>query len=145
MTGRALPNAILVPVDFSASSLRALEYAAAWCPPDGDITALHVIDNGLAARLEDLGLVPQAETMKKLRARGEAQFARLAQERGETFNPLVVEGEPVVEILKLARDLDVDMIVIGRQGYGAGMAELLFGSTAEKVLRGAGCPVLCVS
>jgi nucleotide-binding universal stress UspA family protein len=49
-----------------------------------------------------------------------------------------------VEILKIASDLDVDLITIGSRGAVAPIKELLFGGTAEKVLRGALCPVLCV-
>jgi nucleotide-binding universal stress UspA family protein len=49
-----------------------------------------------------------------------------------------------VEILKITRDLDFPMIVMGMRGRSSPPEELLFGSTAEKVLRGARIPVLCV-
>ncbi len=47
-------------------------------------------------------------------------------------------------ILKHAIDLEADLIVLGTSGRSADLERALFGSTAEKVLRGAPCPVLCV-
>jgi nucleotide-binding universal stress UspA family protein len=57
---------------------------------------------------------------------------------------MVVIGVPFVEILKIARDLDLPMIVMGMRGHSTPPEEVLFGSTAEKVLRGSRVPVLCV-
>jgi glycine betaine transporter len=57
---------------------------------------------------------------------------------------MIVIGVPFVEILKITRDLDLPMIVMGIQGRSTPAEELLFGSTAEKVLRGTRVPVLCV-
>jgi nucleotide-binding universal stress UspA family protein len=57
---------------------------------------------------------------------------------------MIVVGSPFVEILKIARDLDLPMIVMGVRGRSTPPEEVLFGSTAEKVLRGARVPVLCV-
>jgi nucleotide-binding universal stress UspA family protein len=144
MTGSTLPEAILVALDFSPSSLRALDYAAKLRPADGEITALHVLDTSLAARVGSLGLGETDAIVAKLRARADEELAWLAKDRPQTFSPLIVEGVPFVEIVKVASDLDVDLVVMGRQGRAAGLTELLFGSTAEKVLRGARCPVLTV-
>ena len=61
------------------------------------------------------------------------------------MDSLVVAGKPYAEILKMARELDFDMIVLATHGKRAGEVEsLLFGTTTEKVLRGAQIPVLCV-
>jgi glycine betaine transporter len=57
---------------------------------------------------------------------------------------MIVVGIPFVEILKIARDLDLPLIVMGIRGQSMPAEELLFGSTAEKVLRGTRVPVLCV-
>jgi nucleotide-binding universal stress UspA family protein len=57
---------------------------------------------------------------------------------------MTVVGVPFVEILKIARDLDLPMIVMGMRGRSSPPKEVLFGSTAEKVLRGTRIPVLCV-
>jgi nucleotide-binding universal stress UspA family protein len=57
---------------------------------------------------------------------------------------MVVVGEPFVEIVKIANDLECDLIVIGIQGREGGIKQLLFGGTAEMVLRAAKRPVLCI-
>ncbi|HKZ02283.1 MAG TPA: universal stress protein, partial [Pyrinomonadaceae bacterium] len=61
-----------------------------------------------------------------------------------TIERMTVIGIPFAEILKIARDLDLPMIVMGVRGRSTSPEELLFGSTAEKVLRGSRVPVLCV-
>lgn len=53
----------------------------------------------------------------------------------------VVKGRAYREILKVAKDEDVDLIVMGVQGKGA-LTRLVFGSTTHHVIREAGCPVL---
>ena len=59
---------------------------------------------------------------------------------------MVVVGLPFQEIAVVARDLAVDLVVMG--GYGRGgrgpIEKVFFGSTAEKVVRLLPCPVLCV-
>jgi nucleotide-binding universal stress UspA family protein len=57
---------------------------------------------------------------------------------------MIVEGIPFVEIVKIANDLDCDLVVMGMHRSQPGPTEVLFGSTAEKVLRAARRPVLCV-
>ncbi len=58
---------------------------------------------------------------------------------------MVVVGKPFSEILRIAADLDFSLIVMGIRGqHQGGIEEILFGSTAEKVLRAARIPVVCV-
>ncbi|MBI4514501.1 MAG: universal stress protein [Deltaproteobacteria bacterium] len=144
MTRARQLNAILVPVDFSPGSLRALEMAVTLRPPEGEVTALHVIDTDLAARVDKLGLGTYAEAVAKMRARAEEERVWLSKDKGAEIELMVVEGIPFVEILKIATDLDVDLIAIGSSGTSATLKDLLFGGTAEKVLRAAPCAVLCV-
>lgn len=140
----ARPEAVLVAVDFSAGARRALELALALCP-DGEITALHVVDTQFAARIEAEGLGTAAEVTGKLRQRATEEFAWLAQDKGgQRFDTMLVEGVPFVEIVKIAKDLDVDMIAMGMHRANFRVDEILFGGTAEKVLRASHCPVLCV-
>jgi nucleotide-binding universal stress UspA family protein len=72
----------------------------------------------------------------------------IAQNRtgpGPRIETMVVVGKPFAEILRVAADLDFTMIVLGTRGRRQGdIEELLFGSTAEKVLRAARLPVVCV-
>lgn len=136
------PDAMLAAVDFSPASLRALDLALSWRSADADVTVLHVVDTVLAGRVHDLGICSVAEAIARQRARAEQELAALAR-RGR-FEPMVVEGIPFAEIVKVAADLDCDLIVVGMRGSDRGMTQLLFGSTAEKILRGSSRPVLCV-
>ena len=137
-------EAILVPVDFSPESLRALDLALAMRPADGEVTALHVIDTELTARIDRLGVTTHADAVAKMRARAQEESAWLTKEKAGLAEVMIVEGVPFVEILKIAADLDIDVIVVGTRGASASLKDLLFGGTADKVLRGARCPVLCV-
>ena len=140
----AVPEAVLVAVDFSPGSRRALDASLSWCPR-GEITALHVVDTEFAERVQAQGLGSSGDVVAKLRASADEEFQWLLQEKGaHAFDPMIVEGIPFVEIVKIAKDLQVDLIAIGMSRLASRVDHLLFGSTAEKVLRASSCPVLCV-
>ena len=138
---------ILVPVDFSPCSVNALRVAVGMAAPDGDLTLLHVIDEEFVSEAIDAGLGELEPIRTRLRERAEAGFASMLEgieTAAVNIERMVVVGAPFVEILKIARDLDLPMIVMGVRGRSTPPEELLFGSTAEKVLRGARVPVLVV-
>jgi nucleotide-binding universal stress UspA family protein len=138
---------ILVPVDFSATSVNAVRVALGIAQPDGDLTLLHVIDKDFVVDAVAAGMGTAEEITAKVRHQAEASFDTALEglETGEVeIERMIVVGSPFVEILKIARDLDLPMIVMGVRGRSTPAEELLFGSTAEKVLRGARVPVLCV-
>jgi nucleotide-binding universal stress UspA family protein len=140
----ALPEALLVAVDFSPGSRRALDLALAW-GTQGEVTALHVIDTEFAQRVEANGFGSSADVIARLRLRAEEEFRSLFLEKGaDAFDSMIVEGAPFVEIVKIAKDLQVDLIAIGMARGSSRVDQLLFGGTAEKVLRASSCPVLCV-
>ena len=136
----------LVPVDFSDFSVNAVRVAVAIATPDGDLTLLHVIDEHFVNEAVAAGLGTSDEITARMKERAEADFSMLMEgleADGVDIERMVVIGTPFVEILKIARDLDLPMIVMGMRGRTVS-PELLFGSTAEKVLRGSRVPVLCV-
>ena len=138
---------ILVPVDFSACSVNALRVAVAMAAPEGDLTLLHVIDEHFVNEAQLAGLGTQDDITSKLREQAEANFTSMIENLDEgsvNVERMTVIGTPFVEILKIARDLDLPMIVMGMKGRSTPPEEVLFGSTAEKVLRGSRVPVLCV-
>ncbi|HEY0546194.1 MAG TPA: universal stress protein [Pyrinomonadaceae bacterium] len=138
---------ILVPVDFSPTSLNAVRAAAGIVEPDGDLTLLHVIDEDFIDDAVASSLGTSEEITQRLRERAEADFQAMLEgleTGGVNIERMIVVGVPFVEILKIARDLDLPMIVIGVRGRSTPPEELLFGSTAEKVLRGSRVPVLCI-
>jgi len=133
-----------VAVDFSPGAHRALDLALAWCPR-GEVTAVHVLDTDFAHRIEQQGLGTSADVLARLRARADEAFGWLLDEKGaDAFAPMIVEGIPFAEIVKVANDLAVDLIAMGMHRHTPRVEQLLFGSTAEKVMRTSSRPVLCV-
>ena len=138
---------ILVPVDFSPCSVNALRVAIGMAAPEGDLTLLHVIDQEFVDDAVAAGLGSSEDIRNRLKEQAEASFGTMLEgiEAGKVdIEKMIVVGLPFVEILKIARDLDLPMIIMGVRGRSTPPEEILFGSTAEKVLRGSRVPVLCV-
>ncbi len=144
---------ILVPVDFSPCSDEAFRIACDMARLCGaDVTVLHVIDTGALAAFNRLGLlaVPSdaAAQRRRLRHHARLNVRRLmesAEAKEVALTRVILEGSPFVEIAKAARTGKVDLVVMGSYGGRSGSVDkIFFGSTAEKVVRTAGCPVLTV-
>ena len=144
---------ILVPVDFSPCSDEAFGVACEIARLCGaSMTVLHVIDTGALAAFNRLGLlaVPSDAAGQRRRLRHHARLnVRRLQEseeaEGVALTRTIMEGSPFVEISKAARTGKVDLVVMGSYGGRSGSVDkIFFGSTAEKVVRTAGCPVLTV-
>lgn len=138
---------ILVPMDFSPCSVNALRVAVGMASPDGDLTLLHVVDEDFVRAAVAAGIGTTEDIRARLKEQAEASFPNVLEgiDVGQVdIEKMIVVGIPFVEILKITRDLDLPMIVMGIQGQSTPAEELLFGSTAEKVLRGTRVPVLCV-
>jgi nucleotide-binding universal stress UspA family protein len=139
---------ILVPVDFSPNSLDALNFALSLVEPDGEVCLLHVIDADFIARLTEEGFSESEAATAKLRQEAETRLQEwiqgIAQPRPRVES-MVVIGKPFAEILRVAGDLYYSVIVMGKRGRRQGdIEEILFGSTAEKVLRATRIPVVFV-
>lgn len=144
---------ILVPVDFSPCSEEAFRVACEMARLCGAaVLILHVIDTNALAAFNRLGLlaVPSDAAAQRRRLRHHARLnVRRLLESKETetvkVTRVIVEGTPFVEITKVARTGNIDLVVMGSYGGRSGSVDkIFFGSTAEKVVRTAGCPVLTV-
>jgi universal stress protein A len=138
---------MLVPIDFSPCSVNALRVAIGIAAPDGDLTLLHVIDEEFVDAAVAAGMGTADDLRGRLREQAEGSFVNILEDidhQGVNIEKMTVVGLPFLEILKIARDLDLPMIVMGVKGSSTPTAEVLFGSTAERVLRGSRVPVLCV-
>ena len=136
---------ILVPTDFSESARHALTYGLSFAREyKAELLLLHVVEIVPVGYASDLFPAPMAAVFQEVStyARAElAQLAKLALDRGVTTRELVAQGKPSAEIVRAARDHDVDIIVLGTHGKGM-LDKALFGSTTERVVRRAPCPVL---
>jgi nucleotide-binding universal stress UspA family protein len=139
---------ILCPVDFSETSDLASRYAVALAEANGaEVTLLHVVAPVIAALpgeavLPDVAQANIDELADACRERLAATIGGLAQS-GVTLQYRVVSGVPFVEIIRVAREMESDLIVMGSHGR-TGLGHLLIGSVAERVVRKAPCPVLTV-
>jgi nucleotide-binding universal stress UspA family protein len=139
---------ILVPTDFSKHSENALTYATALAEKFGaELYLLHVVQD-LALYVPDalaLG-APVSPPMEQFTTAAQAALSRLiADNQLNRFRARaeVREGTAFYEIIRYAREADIDLIVMGTHGH-TGLAHVLLGSVTEKVVRKAPCPVLTV-
>ena len=136
---------ILVPVDFSEASLKALRYAVAFAEQfRATLFLVHIVEP--ASFVNDLGNVSltlsDRETANRLHHKLVMLGRRLVRP-SVPVKPLVCIGKPFYEIVGVAQTFDVDLIIIATQGH-TGVKRALLGSTAERVVRHAPCPVLVV-
>jgi nucleotide-binding universal stress UspA family protein len=137
---------ILVPVDFSEPSAKALQYAASFARQfDAKISVIHACP--VPYYPAEFGGFPTVMPVdepptKAIQHRLEEDFRRAipAEMRGRT---LLRSGAAFDEICKAAKSLKADLIIIATHGH-TGLKHALLGSTAERVVRHAPCPVLVV-
>ena len=136
---------ILCPYDFSDSSAHALRYALAFAEAQAaELVLLHVVEVPLYYLSPELAL--PADTLMRQRevcVRDLTAIAAEARQEHPRTDSLVEDGMPFPRIIQTARRLGVDLIVMGTHGR-TGLAHVLLGSVAEKVVRKAPCPVLTV-
>ncbi|MBM3882752.1 MAG: universal stress protein [Verrucomicrobia bacterium] len=136
---------ILVPVDFSAPARKALAYALAFARQfQASLVVVHVVELPYVG--SGLGEIETPPLEAELRKNAAQQLARLVHEQVADRvlqTTLLRVGQPWHELSEAARELDVDLIIMGTHGY-TGLKHVLMGSTAERVVRHAPCPVLVV-
>ena len=136
---------ILVPIDFSSPSLKAIPYALAISRQFGaDVHLLHVTDVAQQPppTLLTLPLVPQSEWNRRFMKRLQA-LARKYRTDGNVSALEPRTGTAHEEICAVAREQKADLIVIATHGY-TGYERMFLGSTAERVVQHSPCPVLIV-
>ena len=140
------PRSVVLGVDFSASSRRALEVATAVSArASAPLELLHVWNpNHLAGSGATLvGLRSWIADQKDLLIEQLDDWATNARKGGVDVSSRVVEGAASEMISEVARSLGAGLVVVGRQG-SANLAHVLLGSVSERVVRLASCPVLVV-
>jgi universal stress protein A len=137
---------ILVPLDFSECSLKALRYAVPLARQFGaSIELLHVVQVPSVMGGE-FGAIDLTDVRQQMTTAARQQIKQLLEDRISaevTADGFVKEGRPASAIVESARESNADLIVIGTHGY-TGLKHVLMGSTAESVVRHAACPVLVV-
>jgi nucleotide-binding universal stress UspA family protein len=138
---------ILLAVDFSDNSIKACEYAVQLARKfDARITLLHVINEPVDLRgfyVPHISFERLEKEIEESAVKMMEKFALNSLDGYANIETSIIAGIPYEEILKKAGDEQVDMIILGTHGR-AGIDHFLFGSTAERVVRTATCPVLTV-
>lgn len=138
---------ILVPVDFSPLSTKALHYATRFAQQFGaELNLFHVVEPEIPPAFDGFMIAPPvisncettSYTNRLNRLANSVRTAGVSQ-----VQSAVRTGLAAFEIVEAAKELDVDLIVIATHGY-TGWKHFAIGSTAERVVRAAPCPVLVV-
>jgi universal stress protein A len=136
---------ILAPVDFSECSRKALQYAAPFCAQfQASLILLHVVEIPYVG--SDVPMVQLDQWQAQTNENAINRLNELSQERelrGLTVEQVIRIGNPYREIVAAAKEMPVDLIILSTHGH-TGFSRMFMGSTAERVVRHASCPVLVV-
>ena len=138
----------MLATDFSPQARAALDYAAELSRrlevPLLLVSAFHIP----IYPLMDGVVVGSADTISQLMSRTSADLTQarmVAEELGAlAVETMVVEGNPAAEIVRVARERAIDLVVMGSHGRG-GISRAILGSVADKVMRMSSCPVMIVA
>ena len=137
---------ILVPVDFSASSERALDYAHGLARKfDAALHLVHVCETpSVMTPALDAYAIAYADWTQRLGEEADKQLKKLTAGLADvSVTTEVLFGRPAVAVAGAADAIGADLIVMGTHGHGPVMHALM-GNVAERVVRTASCPVLTV-
>ena len=140
---------VLCPVDFSDNARHALDYAESLAASHGaEVRLVHIIQADVLAMATD-PMLPEfdsrvLEDYSGACKRQLEEWTQQSQKRSQlTVDSEVRTGSAFLEIITAAKEWNADMIVMGTHGR-SGLAHMMMGSVAEKVVRKAPCPVLTV-
>jgi len=140
-------KSILFPTDFSEGSLYALPYAVDMATSHGaKLYMLHILYDIASASGLSVPHTSLDQMYKELEVSAKKELQNFGWQKREGLKDVefaVIRGLPYEEILKFAKEKGVDLIVIGTHGK-TGIDRVIFGSTAQRVVRHAQCPVLTV-
>ena len=140
---------ILFPTDFSDHSMAAYSCVVDLAEKySAKVHCLHVADDSCHYWMSgDDSLAPVVISEKELGENARGLMEQFVDEKlgavKDRLEAVVIVGRPFAEIIRYAREHDIDLIVMSSHGHGA-LAAMLLGSVTEKVVRKAPCAVLTV-
>lgn len=136
---------ILFPTDGSETSEKAVDHALSLASVyDASLYILHVVNIAKYSSLS--GEIEWGSVSESLREEGEEVTENVknkAEKKGIDVTTFINDGVPHKEILKISRDKDIDLIVMGTHGR-SGVDRILLGSVTERVLRSSEIPMLVI-
>ena len=138
---------ILVPIDFSPYSKKAFRYAIPLARQFGaSLHLVYVVEPTVYPADLGFGQVVYPSFEDELIRKGKGELEKLIREEignSAKATATVRTGKPHQEILQEATERGIDMIVMATHGH-TGVEHILFGSTAERIVRNSTCPVLTI-
>ncbi|MCB1158699.1 MAG: universal stress protein [Leptospiraceae bacterium] len=134
---------VLLPVQSLYKAVNCLDTLKSMFGKQLELIFLHVVDIRLKDNFQLLDYGKEEELFQTLKNKAEIAIRNLIPEESSS-QVMVVEGIPFLEIVKIARDLNVDLIVMKRNtdSNEKKIENLLFGSTTERVIRASSIPVI---
>jgi nucleotide-binding universal stress UspA family protein len=141
-------SSVLIPVDFSETSLLAIKHGAFFAQyTKADLYLLHIINTKFGATnmfLPTISIEDYAEIEKKAGAKLDELTQDIQKEYGITAKCIVRVGSASNIITEVAKELNISLTVMGTHGYSP-LQELVIGSTALKVFTKAHCPTMAMN
>jgi nucleotide-binding universal stress UspA family protein len=140
---------ILFATDFSENSRWALKYALSFAQKyEAKLYILHVIQQpsyplGMYAEISFDAMDKFNRNLSEVTEKEMQQLCQTDLAGFTNYEAMTLSGTPFLEIIRTAKEKEADLIVVGTHGR-TGLDHVLFGSTAEKVVRKAPCPVVSV-
>ena len=141
-------NRILVGCDFSPDSSLAFEYGLSLAQEfESELHLAHVIESAAYQELQKTDTPVETEIQQEIHGRLIQKLQDMVPEEARNWckpQTSLIEGRSYEELIKYAEQHDIGMIVLGARGLGL-VKSLLLGSTTDRVIRRAPCPILSVS
>lgn len=138
---------ILIAIDFSENSNYAFEYALTLARQfNAQLIIMHVINEPVDLRGFYVPHISFEQLEKEIEAGAISMMEKFCRERLADFpsyQTAIVSGIPYEEIISKSKEIGASLIVLGTHGR-TGLDHIIFGSTAERVVRGSSCPVLTI-
>jgi nucleotide-binding universal stress UspA family protein len=140
-------RSVMVAVDFSPVSLRAIRLAGSWAP-NADLVLLHAFELPYEGKLTFAGVDEQAirqyvTNESEVRRKRLHELAAAAGLAAIDYSARIVRGDPALQIIAMEQEVDADLIVVGKHGSHIA-EELLLGSVTKHVLAESQCDVLVI-
>ncbi len=136
---------LLIPVDFSEHSRKAVEKGKEWAEMlDAKVSLMHVVEQERHPEFYSTSFKSIFEVNPQLKSKIEENLLKFSGFKKDDVKIIMLEGKAHKEIADYIEEHRVDLVIMGTRGYNP-LDHLLLGSNAERVVRLAKCPVLTVS